>query len=67
MSHNIVKSDYEKNRDALITKMKTYYHGPTEMVWSAWSDSQLKHWLIEHGIVKSDAQVSRDKMIKMVE
>jgi uncharacterized protein YndB with AHSA1/START domain len=46
--------------------MKMYYYDPTDMVWSAWSDSQLKQWLVDHGIVKSDAQASRDKMIKMV-
>ena len=66
MSHDIVKSDYEKNRDALIRQMKKYYYGPSDMVWSTWSDSQLKQWLVDHGIVKSSAQASRDKMIKMV-
>ena len=33
-----------------------YYYDPTDMVWSAWSDSQLKQWLVDHGIVKSDTQ-----------
>lgn len=46
--------------------MKMYYYDPTDMVWSTWSDSQLKQWLVDHGIVKSDAQASRDKMVKMV-
>jgi uncharacterized protein YndB with AHSA1/START domain len=47
--------------------MKMYYYDPADKVWSAWSDSQLKQWLVDHEIVKSDAQASRDKMIKMVE
>jgi hypothetical protein len=67
VSHNIIKSDYEKKRDLLITQMKMYYYDPADVVWSAWSDSQLKQWLVDHQIVKSDAQASRDKMIKMVE
>ena len=66
MSHNIVKSDYGKKRDALIKQMKMYYYGPSDMVWATWSDSKLKEWLVEHGVVKSEAQTSRDKMIKMV-
>jgi len=46
--------------------MKKYYYGPSDMVWSSWSDSQLKQWLVDHGVIKSDAQASRDKMIKMI-
>ena len=45
--------------------MKMYYYDPTDVVWSAWSNSQLKQWLVDHGIVKSDAQTSINKMIKM--
>lgn len=66
MSHNIVKSDYERNRDALIKQMKMYYYGPSDVVWGTWSDPKLKEWLVEHGVVKNEAQASRDKMIKMV-
>lgn len=66
VSRNIIKSNYEKNRDVLIAQMKMYYYDPTDMVWSTWSESQLKQWLVDHGIVKSDAQASRDKMVKMV-
>lgn len=47
--------------------MKNYYYSVTETVWTPWTDSQLKSWLVDNGIIKSDAQVSRDKMIKLVQ
>lgn len=46
--------------------MQQYYYSASETVWSPWTDSQLKSWLVERGIIKSDAQVSRDKMRQMI-
>jgi len=46
--------------------MKKYYFATTDTVYSNWSDSDLRHWLISNGIIKSDAQVTRDKMLKLV-
>ena len=47
--------------------MKHYYYGVSDSVWSSWSDSELKGWLIKNGYMKSNQQVNREKMIKMVE
>jgi len=47
--------------------MDKYYYDHLDTVWSTWSDSQLKQWLVEHGVIKSDAQVTRDKMTKMIQ
>jgi hypothetical protein len=41
--------------------MKTYYYSTSDAVYDSWSDSELKKWLVDHGIVKSDAQVTREK------
>lgn len=46
--------------------MKQYYYTPQERVWSTWSESQLKQWLIEHDIIKSGAQLQKEKMQKLV-
>jgi hypothetical protein len=46
--------------------MNDYYYGASDTVYSTWDDSTLKAWLVEHDIIKSDAQVKRDKMYKMV-
>jgi hypothetical protein len=66
VSHNLVKSDSEKKREALVKLMHQYYYSVSETVYSSWSDSQLKKWLVDNGIMKSDAQASRDKMLKLV-
>lgn len=47
--------------------MSQYYYDVNDTVYSAWSDSQLKHWLVQENIIKSDAQLTRDKMIKLVQ
>lgn len=46
--------------------MSKYYYGVSDKVWSTWSDSDLKEWLVEHNIIKSNAQVQREKMLKLV-
>ena len=47
--------------------MTLYYYNINDSIWSTWSDSELKAWLVERGIVKSDAQVKRDKLVKLVQ
>lgn len=63
----MIKSDFEKNRDKLRAQLESYYYTPADRVWTTWSDSELRGWLIKHGYVRSDTQISRDKMLKMVE
>jgi len=47
--------------------MKQYYYNVNDRVWDTWSDSELRSWLIEQGVVKSDAEIRREKMLKLVE
>lgn len=47
--------------------MKVYYYSTSDAVYDAWSDSDLKKWLVDHGVVKSDAQITREKMLKMIQ
>jgi hypothetical protein len=47
--------------------MNQYYYDINDTVFSTWSDSQLKDWLVQHNIIKSDAQIKRDKMLKLVQ
>jgi hypothetical protein len=46
--------------------MNKYYYGTSDKVWSSWSDSDLKAWLVERNIIKSNAQIQREKMMKLV-
>jgi hypothetical protein len=66
LGHGLIKSDYEKNRDALSREMKKYYYDVSDKVYNTWSDSDLKQWLVDHSIIKSDAQLQREKMVKLV-
>ena len=67
VSHNIIKSNLQKDREYYVGQMEKYYYDHLDNVWSTWSDSQLKQWLVEHDVIKSDAQVSRDKMTKLIQ
>ncbi len=42
-----------------------YMHQGT--AYSTWTDSQMKQWLIEHNIIKSDAQLQREKLQKLIQ
>lgn len=66
MAHGIIKSDFKKDREILRALMNRYHYNVNDAVWFSWSDSQLKQWLVDHSFVKSDAQLTREKMIKMV-
>ncbi|KAH0579721.1 hypothetical protein H2248_002561 [Termitomyces sp. 'cryptogamus'] len=69
VSHNVISpappSPY--SREYLLDKMQKFYYDANQSVYSTWSDSQLKEWLVEQGIVRSNAQLKREKMQKLVE
>lgn len=67
VQHGIIKSDYQKKRDALTKQMQRYYYDVNDSVWSTWSESDLKAWLVKHDIIKSDAQIRKDKAVKLVQ
>lgn len=46
--------------------MQNYYYDTNSYVWDSWSESDSRAWLIDHGVMKSDAQVQREKMAKLV-
>lgn len=46
--------------------MNDYYYGAQDQAYSSWDESQAKAWLIEHGIIKSDAQLKKEKLQRLV-
>ena len=38
-----------------------------DTTWGAWKDSDMHQWLIEHGYLRSDAQRTRDELIKLMQ
>lgn len=67
IAHNLLSPSDTASRSTLLGQMKKYYYSLTDKVWHAWSDNELKSWLVEHGLLKSDAQKKRDELVKMVE
>ena len=61
-----VSTDFQKKRDALTERMQYYYYTPQQEVWEAWSESDMRQWLVDHDVIKSDAQIKKDKMKKLV-
>ncbi|KAE9388916.1 hypothetical protein BT96DRAFT_980887 [Gymnopus androsaceus JB14] len=68
-SHNLIdtRSSMQKSRDEYLDLMRNYYYTSSQRAWDTWSDSEMKAWLVENGVVKSDAQIKREKMRKLVE
>ena len=46
--------------------MQNYYYTPQQQVWEAWTESELRQWLIDHDVIKSDAQIKKEKLQKLV-
>ncbi|KIL60731.1 hypothetical protein M378DRAFT_13978 [Amanita muscaria Koide BX008] len=41
------------------------YLAARDTFWHAWTDSAIHDWLVEHGYIRTDAQVKRDELIKL--
>ncbi|KIK56582.1 hypothetical protein GYMLUDRAFT_229987 [Collybiopsis luxurians FD-317 M1] len=68
-AHNLIdtRSSLQKNRDEYLGLMRTYYYSTSQRVWDSWSDSDMKAWLVDNGVIKSDAEIRREKMRKLVQ
>lgn len=68
MSHKILSptppSPY--SREVLLGKMKDYYYDVNDTVYSTWSDSVLKNWLVENGIVKTIVRLKNSTIAWLV-
>lgn len=42
------------------------YSTASSTVWSAWTDSAMRTWLIDNGYLRTDAQVKRDELVKLM-
>ncbi|ELU37734.1 Ish1 domain-containing protein [Rhizoctonia solani AG-1 IA] len=47
--------------------MRTAYAAAANPVYSAWSTSYMHQWLVDHGIIKSDYEKNRDKLIEQLQ
>lgn len=49
-----------------LTNQQQYFATTQDSAYSSWSDSELKQWLVSHDIIKSDAQLQREKLEKLI-
>ena len=47
--------------------MRDYYYNTADVVWSTWSESDIRKWLVDYGVVKSNALIKREKLQKLME
>jgi len=66
INKGLIKSDYQNNHDYLAEQMKKYYYESSDKVYNPWSDSELKSWLVDHNVIKPEAQIKRDKLVKLM-
>jgi hypothetical protein len=45
--------------------LRDNYVSVKDTFWSAWSDNNIRQWLVDHGYIRSDAEVKRDELIKL--
>jgi hypothetical protein len=49
----------------MIKLVKDNYNSALDTVYSGWTDSQMRAWLIENGYMRTETQVKRDELIKL--
>jgi hypothetical protein len=50
----------------VVTICRDNYTSASDTIWGAWSDSDMRNWLIENGYLRSGAQVKRDELVKAI-
>jgi hypothetical protein len=50
---------------SLLKERRDNYLAARNTFWDAWSDNDIRDWLIHHNFLRTDAQVKRDELIKM--
>jgi hypothetical protein len=49
--------------------LRDHYHSASDSIWGAWSDSDMRQWLSEHGYVddRTAVQKKRDELVKLMD
>lgn len=58
-----MKSDAQAKRDQLLANVRDVYTATTNAPYEIYSDSYLHEWLVNHGVVKTQAQKTRDEYV----
>jgi hypothetical protein len=50
----------------MLKMVQDNYLAMSTAVWDAWTESEIRAWLIEHGYMRTDAQVKRDELVGLI-
>lgn len=50
-----MKSDTQIKREKAESMVAKNWYNAKDSAWAAWSDANMKQWLIDHGYMRSDA------------
>ena len=52
--------------DLLYLLFSDNYQHASDTIFGGWKESDMRAWLVEHGYIKSDAQIQRDKLLNLM-
>jgi len=50
----------------MLKMVQDNYLAASNTIWDAWTESEIRAWLIEHGYMRTDAQVKRDELVGLI-
>lgn len=62
-----VAAEASKSADAAYAQVTASFDRNTDYVWSTWKDSELRKWLIQNNVIKSDYEAKRDELVSTAE
>jgi hypothetical protein len=54
-----------KLKPFFLVCLRDNYVSVKDTFWSAWSDNNIRQWLVDHGYIRSDTEAERDELIKL--
>lgn len=60
-------SEASKSASAAYAQITSSFDANTDYVWSTWKDSELRKWLIQNNVIKSDYEAKRDELVSTAE
>ncbi|CAO1618319.1 unnamed protein product [Sympodiomycopsis kandeliae] len=62
-----VAAEASKSANAAYAQVTNNFDANKDYVWSTWKDSELRKWLIDNNVIKSDYEAKRDELVSTAE
>ena len=60
-------AEASKSASAAYAQVTGNFDANKDYVWSSWKDSELRKWLIQNNVIKSDYEAKRDELVSTAE